>query len=184
MADVAEALGQEECRQLEDSQRDLFLTFRLHDEDYGVAINYVTEIIGIQKITRVPDLPDEIKGVINLRGRVIPVMDVRVKFGLSTRNYDERTCVIVVEVDDITTGLVVDRVKEVVEISAGQIEPPPCHNGEQSYVLGMGKVGNEIKILLDVESLVGANVEICRETVAEQNSVFLSGTCPPPPDMC
>ncbi len=176
MANVAEALEQEESLQLEDSQRDLFLTFHLHDEDYGVAINYVTEIIGIQKITRVPDLPDEIKGVINLRGRVIPVMDVRLKFGLPPRDYDERTCVIVVEVNDNTTGLVVDRVNEVVEIAASQIEPPPCHNREQGYVQGLGKVGTEVKILLDVESLAGVNVELCRETVDEQGSAMLLST--------
>ena len=139
----------------EDSQRDLYLTFHLHGEDYGIAISHVTEIIGIQKITTVPGLPECIKGVINLRGRVIPVMDVRLRFLLPCRDYDERTCVIVVEVNEQTTGLVVDRVKEVVEISSEQIEPAPNHSPENCYIEGMGKIGDQVKMLLDIESLVG-----------------------------
>ncbi len=155
MTNVAVKLEPEQFQQMEDSQRDLFLTFRLRDEDYGLAINYVTEIIGIQKITEVPDLPVEIKGVINLRGRVIPVMDIRLRFCLESRDYDDRTCIIVVEVNDNIMGIVVDRVNEVVEITADQIEPPPYKKGrEKGYIVGMGKVGNEVKVLLDVESLV------------------------------
>jgi purine-binding chemotaxis protein CheW len=138
----------------EEAQLDLYLTFHLHDEDYGIAIHYVTEIIGIQKITPIPDLPVHIKGVINLRGRVIPVMDVRLRFGLIERAYDERTCVIVVDVNDQTTGLVVDRVNEVVEIGSDQIEPPPRHGaGAGGYIHGMGKIGDEVKILLNVDVL-------------------------------
>ncbi len=154
MAHIAEAIDND-IFQGEDSQQDLFLTFHLHGEDYGFSISYVTEIIGIQKITVVPDMPDEIKGVINLRGRVIPVMDVRLKFGLPSREYDDRTCVIVVDVDDLTTGLVVDRVNEVVEIPTTQIEPPPNHGGTRNYIQGMGKIDSDVKILLDIEALVG-----------------------------
>ncbi len=161
MADVAEMPGQEGFQQMEDAQRDLFLTFHLHNEDYGMAITYVTEIIGIQKITKLPDMPEEIKGVINLRGRVIPVLDVRLRFGLPSRDYDERTCVIVVEVNDSIMGLVVDRVKEVVEIIAAQIEPPPSHGGQGSYIQGMGKIEDDVKILLDIEALVGVPEEEC-----------------------
>ncbi|MCF6267824.1 MAG: chemotaxis protein CheW [Desulfuromusa sp.] len=155
MTNTAELVEQEEIQQVEDSQRDLYLTLHLHGEDYGIAISYVTEIIGIQKITNIPDMPDFIKGVVNLRGRVIPVMDVRLCFGLPERDYDERTCIIVVEVDEQTTGLVVDRVDEVVEISAKQIESVPQQKAENNYIKGLGKVGADIKILLDVESLVG-----------------------------
>ena len=104
MANIAEAIDQDVFQQ-EDSQQDRFLTFHLHGEDYGIAISYVTEIIGLQKITKIPDMPAEIKGVINLRGRVIPVMDVRLSLGMPNRDYDDRTCVIVVEVDENTTGL-------------------------------------------------------------------------------
>ncbi len=175
MASSAEAMDQEGLQREEDTQRDLFLTFHLHNEDYGMAISYVTEIIGIQKITELPDMPEEIKGVINLRGRVIPVMDMRLRFGLPSRDYDERTCVIVVEVNDCIMGLVVDRVKEVVEIAAGQIEPPPSHGGEGSYIQGLGKIEDEVKILLDIESLVGGTEEICRDTAETENAVGLPG---------
>ncbi len=154
MANTALAIDMAEDQIIEDSQRDLFLTFLLDNEDYGIAISNVTEIIGVQKITNVPDMPEFIKGVINLRGRVIPVMDVRLRFSLPWRDYDERNCIIVVEVNDQTTGLVVDRVKEVIEIPIEQIEPPPKHGEENCHIRGMGKMDDEVKILLDIESFV------------------------------
>jgi len=160
MTNAAEELQLTTQLRQEDSQRDLYLTFHLHGEDYGIAISYVTEIIGIQNITNLPGMPESIKGVINLRGRVIPVMDVRISFGQPYCDYDERTCVIVVEVNGKTTGLVVDRVKEVVEISAEQIEPAPQCGTEVSYVEGMGKIGGEVKILLDIEALVGLDPDL------------------------
>lgn len=119
-------------------------------------------------------MPDEVKGVINLRGRVIPVMDVRLRFGLPSRNYDERTCVIVVEVNEHSTGLVVDRVKEVVEIVAEQIEPPPYGNREHGYIQGLGKVDSAVKILLDIKSLVGATEGNCRAITDVENVVELT----------
>jgi len=155
MTNSTEIVEQEEILQVEDSQRDLYLTFHLHSKEYGIAINHVIEIIGIQKITNVPDMPDFIKGVINLRGRVIPVMDVRLRFDLPERDYDERTCIIVVEVNEQITGLVVDQVEEVVEIPAEQIESVRNQNEESCYIKGLGKTGDDIKILLDIESLVG-----------------------------
>lgn len=141
---------------LEDTQKDLFLTFRLGKEDFGMEIFHVTEIVGIQTITDVPDMPDYVKGVINLRGNVIPVMDVRLRFGLPERDYDERTCLIVVKVDERATALVVDRVNEVSEIPVEQIEPPP-QAGEMTsqYIKGMGKVDSSVKILLNMEQLLG-----------------------------
>jgi purine-binding chemotaxis protein CheW len=141
----------------EDTQKDKFLTFRVAKEDYGIEIRHVTEIVGIQKITEVPDMPAFIKGVINLRGKVISVMDVRSRFGLPEREYDERTCVIVVNVMDKTMGLVVDRVNDVLDIPAGQVEPPPetQNAGGRKYVRGIGKVGDNIKIILDVQYLAG-----------------------------
>lgn len=140
----------------EDTQKDKYLTFSLADEVYAIDICYVTEIIGILKITKVPDMPSFIKGVINLRGKVIPVMDVRARFSLPAREYDERTCVVVVNVVDNAMGLVVDRVNEVMDIPAGQVEPPPSSKGagRGKYVKGIGKVEDEVKILLDVECLV------------------------------
>lgn len=140
----------------EDTQKDKYLTFRLADEDYGIEICYVTEIIGIQKITKVPDMANFIKGVINLRGKVIPVMDVRARFCLPPREYDERTCVIVVNVNEQDIGLVVDRVNEVVDIPAAQVEPPPAASQSRSsnYIRGIGKMGESVKVLLDAETLL------------------------------
>ncbi len=139
----------------EDTQKDKYLTFRIANEDYGIAIANVTEIIGIQSITEIPEMPDYIKGVINLRGKVIPVMDVRKRFKLPEREYDERTCIIVVEIDGTSVGLVVDTVNEVADIPEDQVEPPPKskHKGG-SYIQGIGKIGKEVKILLDINKIL------------------------------
>ena len=140
----------------EDTQKDKYLTFHLAGEDYGLDIAFVTEIIGIQKITEVPDMPEFIKGVINLRGKVIPVMDIRLRFLLAERDYDERTCIIVVDINNSAVGLVVDEVREVVDIPEAQVQPPPkTARGESSrYLKGMGKMGEEVKILLNAEKLL------------------------------
>lgn len=140
----------------EDTQKDKYLTFHLAGEDYGIEICYVIEIIGIQSITNVPDMPAFIRGVINLRGKVIPVMDVRARFGLPARDYDDRTCIIVINVDTTEVGLVVDEVSEVADIPESQVEPAPrtSKNTESSYIQGMGKMNNRVKILLDVHKLL------------------------------
>ena len=139
----------------EDSQRDKYLTFLVDSGEYGIAIRFVTEIIGLQKITEVPDLPAFIKGVINLRGKIIPVMDMRSRFGIAGDNYDDRTCIVVVEIGDKTIGMVVDRVSEVVDISPAQIEPPPRSSSRSSrYIQGIGKIDDQIKILLEVACLL------------------------------
>ncbi|MCB2183621.1 MAG: chemotaxis protein CheW [Desulfobulbaceae bacterium] len=140
----------------EDTQKDKYLTFRLAGEDYGIDIAFVTEIIGIQKITEVPDMPEFIRGVINLRGKVIPVMDVRLRFKLAPRDYDERTCIVVVDIEDNAVGLVVDEVSEVADIPESQVESPPqSGRGKSSrYLKGMGKIDEEVKILLNVDKLL------------------------------
>ena len=140
----------------EDTQKDKYLTFHLAGEDYGIDIAFVTEIIGIQKITEVPDMPEFIRGVINLRGKVIPVMDVRLRFNLKERDYDERTCIVVVDIDNTAVGLVVDEVSEVADIPEKDVEPPPqTGKGQRSrYLKGMGKMDEAVKILLDVEKLL------------------------------
>jgi len=140
----------------EDTQKDKYLTFHLAGEDYGIEIAFVTEIIGIQKITEVPDMPKYIKGVINLRGKVIPVMDVRLRFQMEKREYDERTCIVVVDINNNAVGLVVDQVSEVADIPESQVEPPPSTGkGKTSrYLKGMGKMDDEVKILLNVEKLL------------------------------
>ncbi len=146
----------------EDTQKDKYLTFHLAGEDYGIEIRYVIEIIGIQKITDVPDMPSFIRGVINLRGKVIPVMDVRARFGLDARDYDDRTCIIVVNVDTTEVGLVVDEVSEVADIPESQVEPAPRTNKDidGSYIQGMGKIGKQVKILLDVHRLLFSGQEM------------------------
>jgi len=141
----------------EDTMKDKYLTFHLAGEDYGLDIVYVTEIIGIQRITEVPDMPTFVKGVINLRGKVIPVMDVRLRFHLPERDYDERTCIIVVDINSSAVGLVVDKVNEVVDIPEKDVEPPPrtTKGATSRYLKGMGKVEDQVRILLNVEKLLG-----------------------------
>ena len=144
----------------EDTQKDKYLTFRVGEEDYGIEIRHVTEIIGIQKITAVPDMPEFVKGVINLRGKIIPVIDMRRRFGLEDRDYDERTCIIVVNVSEGVLGLVVDTVNEVADIPESHVEPSPEINkgGTNMMIWGLGKVGEEVKILLDVNKLLSMQV--------------------------
>lgn len=139
----------------DDSQRDKYLTFLVDTEEYGIAINFVTEIIGLQKITEIPNLPESIMGVINLRGKIVPVMDMRSRFHLPPREYDSRTCVVVVTLNTNTVGLIVDRVSEVHNIPDEQIEPPPrSAKGGSRYIQGVGKVGDHVTILLEVNALL------------------------------
>jgi purine-binding chemotaxis protein CheW len=140
----------------EDTQKGRFLTFSIGKEDYGIEIKFVTEIIGIQSITQVPELPAYIKGIINLRGKIIPVMDVRLRFKKEFMEYDERTCIIVVDIEEITIGLIVDKVLEVISIPEEEIVPPPDPStGFQTrYIKGLGKVGNQVKLLLDCKKLL------------------------------
>ena len=140
----------------EDTQEGKYLTFVLGEEVYGLEIRYVTEIIGIQKITPVPDMPDYVKGVINLRGKVIPVMDVRLRFAMAARAYDERTCIIVINAKETVVGLIVDTVMEVLEIPREQIEETNQLRRDKGnqFMKGLGKVGESVKILLDAESLL------------------------------
>ena len=154
--DDEEELEDEEEGESEDTQTGKFLLFHMDNEDYGVEIRYVTEIIGMQSISEVPDMPAHIKGVINLRGKVIPVVDLRLRFGLEERPYDGRTCTVVVNFDEKAVGLIVDRVSEVMEIPSGEVVPPPeMKKGESSrFIQGMGKVGDEVKILLNMERLL------------------------------
>lgn len=140
----------------EDTQKDKYLIFCIDNEEYGIEIKYVIEIIGIQTIATVPDLEEYIKGVINLRGKIIPVMDVRCRFKKAERNYDDRTCIIVIEIEDISIGLIVDRVSEVANIQEDQIAPPPeFKKGTQNrYIKGIGKTGENVKLMLDCDRLL------------------------------
>lgn len=140
----------------EDTQKGKFLTFSVGRESYGIEIKFVTEIIGIQDITEVPELPDYIKGIINLRGKIIPVLDVRLRFKKAVKEYNDRTCIVVIEIKEISVGLIVDNVSEVISIEEENIVPPPdIKTGFNSrYVRGIGKVSNEVKLLLDCDKLL------------------------------
>jgi len=142
-----------------------YLTVGLDGEAYGIAVLKVREIIRLQKITPVPQLPAFVKGVINLRGRVIPIIDLRVKFGLKAE-FTDRTCIVVVQVKLPTTyvqmGLIVDSVEEVANIAAEDIEPTPEFGArvDTAYLLGMAKLKDVVKTLLDIDRVVApAEVE-------------------------
>jgi purine-binding chemotaxis protein CheW len=137
-----------------------YLTFDLAEEEYGLEILRVREIIGMMDITPVPRTPDFVLGVINLRGKVIPVIDLRLKFGLPYKEPDDRTCVIVVEVMNegatVQMGIVVDRVNEVVDVKGADVEPTPSFGVslDTAFILGMAKVGDKVKILLDIDKVL------------------------------
>lgn len=143
----------------EDTQKGRFLTFSLGKETYGIEIKYVTEIIGIQTITQIPELPEYVKGIINLRGKIIPVIDVSLRFKNKPKDYNDRTCVIVVDIKDLSIGLIVDSVSEVLSIPDEDIVDPPQINKGYSnkYIKNIGKVGNDVKLLLDCEKLLSEN---------------------------
>jgi purine-binding chemotaxis protein CheW len=140
----------------EDTQKGKYLTFFLGNESYGIEIQYVTEIIGIQAITEVPELPIYIKGIINLRGKIIPVMDVRLRFKKEPKEYNDRTCVVVIDIYELSIGLIVDSVSEVLRIHEQDIEVPPLMNKgyNNRFIKNIGKVENEVKLLLDCEKLL------------------------------
>lgn len=141
-----------------------YLTFNLQAESYGIDVLKVREIIRLAIITHVPQVPAHIRGVINLRGKIIPVMDLRIRFEFALANSTEQTCIIVVQVklpDGKTTqmGLVVDGVEEVINIAAGDIEETPNFGGQicTDYIIGIAKVKGAVKTLLDIDGIVGAD---------------------------
>ncbi len=144
----------------DESVENMYLTFEVADETYAVNIACVTEIVGMQRISEIPDVPAYIKGAMNLRGKVIPVMDQRLRFGLPAREYDERTTIIVLDLEGVPTGLVVDRVTDVLTIPPDRIDPPPhwLGHGEQGIVKGLGKTNEAVSIILDVPHLVATSV--------------------------
>jgi len=156
MAEEFDEFDELELEEDDETEEGKYLTFNLDNESYGLEITYVTEIIGIQKITEVPELPEYVKGIMSLRGQIIPVVDVRLRFGKPGRDYDERTCVIVVEISDITVGLIVDGVAEVVAIAEEEIVPHPDldETDSRQFVRGIGKVGTTVKLILDCQKLL------------------------------
>lgn len=141
----------------EDTQHGKYLTFPLGGEVFGIEIQYVTEIIGIQAITFVPEVPPYVKGIINLRGKIIPVVDMRLKFDKPEAEYTDRTCIVVVDEKDVSIGLIVDSVADVVDIPDDQVLPPPrFKSGRQNkYIKGIGKVDGEVRMLIDCDMIAG-----------------------------
>jgi purine-binding chemotaxis protein CheW len=138
-----------------------YLTFFLAGEEYGLEILKVSEIIGMQPITRVPRMPEFVRGVINLRGKVIPITDLRRKFGMELDGQED-SCIIVVQMKGVQTGIVVDRVSEVVAIAEADIEDAPSFGAgiRTEFLLGIGKAGGRVKLLLDIDKvLVTSEVE-------------------------
>ncbi len=141
----------------DNSQEDQFLLCKLENEEYGINISDVQSIEELQSIVSVPDMPDYVKGVINLRGQVIPVIDMRLKLRMENREYDDRNCIVIVKIGESNVGLIVDTVSEVVNIPESNIEPAPSFKdsrGSNRYISGIGKTGEEVKILLDVSKLL------------------------------
>ena len=149
MADVYASLQ-------EDTQKGMYLTFFIGKEVYGIEIRHVMEIVGIQEITQLPEMPHYIKGIINLRGNIIPLLDVRLRFGKEPREYDDRTCVIVVDILGTRVGLIVDSVSEVITIPDEDITELPKMGSISGnrYLKKVGKVGEEVKLLIDCEKLL------------------------------
>ena len=138
------------------AQAGKYLTFALGKEEYGVEILMVMEIIGIMEITAVPQVPEYVKGVINLRGKVIPVISLRRKFGMEEKDYTDETCIIVIKLGEILIGIVIDKVQEVLDIEQKNIEPPPSSGitKNTNFILGIGKVGDTVKILLNIDKIL------------------------------
>lgn len=141
-----------------DTQKGKYMTFKSGSEFFGLEIQYVQQIIQIQAITKIPDTEDYIKGLINLRGKIIPVVDVGLRFKQGQCEYTDKTCILVITVKNTTVGLIVEQIAEVVEIKEENILPPPTigktDKAHNKYVYGIGKVGNAVKLLLDPEKLL------------------------------
>ncbi len=141
-----------------DTQKGKYVTFKSGNEYFGLKIQYVNEIIVFQEITKIPESEDYIKGLINLRGKIIPVIDVRLRFKQEPFEYTDRTCIIVVNVKNIVVGLIVEQIAEVVEIQEENIIPSPsvgkADKSQNKYVYAIGKVGDQVKLLLDPDRLL------------------------------
>lgn len=136
--------------------QDRCLVFTIADQDYAIEINYVTEIIEMQPITIVPSLPSCMKGIINLRGAIIPLMDVRLRFGLEEQEHTDRTCIIVVDNDGVKVGMIVDAVQEVTDIPTTRRMPPPGVEvgGSAKYIKGVGNENGAIQLILDCDQMM------------------------------
>ena len=157
-----------------DTQKGKYVTFKSGNEYFGLKIEYVSEIIGFQEITEIPESEDYIKGLINLRGKIIPVIDVRIRFKQEPFEYTDRTCIIVISFNNLTVGLIVEKIAEVVEIQEENIIPSPsigrADKSQNKYVYAIGKVGDDVKLLLDPDRLLNDEDKTILEKVSEDNT--------------
>lgn len=156
----------------DDAQKGKFMTFQTGKEYFGISISYVNEIIAMQPITAIPEVDDYIKGLINLRGKIIPVVDVRIRFKMEPIEYTDRTCIIVIDVKSTVIGLIVEKIAEVDTILDEDIVPPPSlghrENEHNKYVYGLARTGNSVKLLLDPEKLIKQEVLKTLEEIQEE----------------
>ena len=158
------------------TQQNKYVTFRSGKEYFGLKIEYVNEIIVHQEITEIPESDDYIKGLINLRGKIIPVIDVRIRFKQEPIEYTDRTCIIIVNVNDIVVGLIVEKIAEVVEIKEEDILPPPSiviggdEKVQNKYVYAIGKVGDSVKLLVDPDRILKDEDITVMEQAIEENT--------------
>ncbi|MEZ0536401.1 chemotaxis protein CheW [Caldicellulosiruptoraceae bacterium PP1] len=154
---------------IEDTQKDKYLTFCLDNETFGIEIRFVSEIISLQPITPIPDVSLYIKGVINLRGKIIPVIDVRLRFNKQAIEYNDRTCIIVINIKDIFVGLIVDTVSEVLTIPPQDIIQPHQYGNlaHSKFIKFIGKVGDNVKLIVDCEKLVNNELEEMQNEVVQ-----------------
>lgn len=140
--------------------KDRYLTFFIAEEGYGMPIAKVIEIVSIQQIAPVPNTAPYVKGVINLRGNVIPIIDIRLRFLMKEKEYNERTCIIVIQHNDALVGLIVDRISDVVDIPGHQLEPSPdLEDFQVNFIKGIGKIRDEIRMLIDIDKLLAQEKE-------------------------
>lgn len=163
---TAQLLEEDLYEDEEEGSEDLYLTFGLEGQVYGISIDAVREVVGIQTITPLPGVPDHVKGVMNLRGEVIPVADVRRRFGREECAYGERTCVIIINTANGGAGLVVDTVRDVRTIRPADIAPPPHGAQAGGETTGLGKVGDEVVVLLDARAVLGFEWAECEALAA------------------
>lgn len=140
----------------EDTLSGKYLVFNLDGQEYAIAILYVVDIINVQPVTRVPNCPVFVRGITNLRGKVIPIIDVRIRFGKPPQDYNERTCIIVVELNEITVGMIIDSVSEVLTLNPDSISPPPSFSSsvDTRFIEGIGRAENGIKLILDCKTVL------------------------------
>lgn len=152
-----ELIGRDFLEPGEETLDGRYLTFQVGKETYGIEIKFVIEIVGLQPLTEMPEMPVYVKGIMNLRGRVIPVMDVRLRFGMQPKEYDDRTCIIVVDLDGRSAGLVIDNVSEVLKVGDSELmEKPEFGAGDNNgYIKSLARVAEHVILLVDCDKLIG-----------------------------